>query len=81
MTETSTLRSSEPTEQDSAPEPVLPPPIVPPQDLFDNNDLTYFGSEDRHAGGVIGKMLSLFFFYTVIAMLLVAIWTFFAAAQ
>lgn len=46
------------------------------EDLFQKTDLTFFDSEDTHAGSVIGKMLSLFFFYTVVVMALVAVWTF-----
>jgi hypothetical protein len=47
----------------------------PPAELFDKTDLKYFDSEDTHAGAAIGKMLSLFFLYTVLAMSLVAYWT------
>ena len=83
MTEASTIQSPEPKETEHEHTPTQPdvPPVIPPPGLFDKDDLTYFGAEDRHAGGVIGKMLSLFFFYTVIVMLLVAIWTFFAATH
>ncbi len=79
MTETSTLQT--PEQQGQEIEKPVVPEIAPPKDLFDKDEMTYFGSEDRHAGGVIGKMLSLFFFYTVIVMLLVAIWTFLVTAQ
>ena len=56
------------------PEPAEPP--VNPDEVFDKIQLKYFDSEDGHAGGVLGTMLSLFFFYTVIVMALVAVWTF-----
>jgi hypothetical protein len=56
------------------PEPAEPP--VNPDEVFDKTQLKYFDAEDGHAGGVLGTMLSLFFFYTVIVMALVAVWTF-----
>ena len=47
-----------------------------PAELFNRAELKHFDSEDRQAGGAIGKMLALFFLYTVIAMSAVAYWTF-----
>lgn len=64
---------SEPTAT-SNPESTNPP--TNPDELFHKSDLTFFDSEDGHAGSVIGKMLSLFFLYTVLAMAIVAYWTF-----
>jgi len=49
---------------------------APDEDLFNKTDATYFDAEDGHAGNVIGKMLALFFLYTVVVMSLVAYWTF-----
>jgi hypothetical protein len=54
---------------------------IAPDELFDKTQLKYFDSEDGHAGSVIGKMLSLFFLYTVLAMSLVAYWTFSAVGE
>ena len=65
MSETTATKHPEPAE-----------PAVNPDEVFDRVQLKHFDAEDGHAGGVIGKMLSLFFLYTVIVMALVAIWTF-----
>lgn len=46
-------------DHDAAPEP---------QPLFDRAELKQFGADDVEAGQAICKMLSLFFFYTVLAM-------------
>lgn len=43
--------------------------------LFDRTELEQFDQDDQSAGRAIGKMLTLFFFYTVIAMSLVVWWT------
>ena len=48
----------------------------PEKPLFSREELAQFDVDDAHAGSVIGKMLSLFFLYTVIAMGLVGWWTF-----
>jgi hypothetical protein len=63
---------SEPTATNH-PEPAPTPDQ--PTELFDKTELKYFDTEDTHAGAAIGKMLSLFFLYTVLAMSLVAYWT------
>ena len=42
---------------------------------FDREQIAEFDQEDRQAGGAIGKMLALFFLYTVIVMTFVAWWT------
>ena len=36
--------------------------------LFDRDELKQFGADDVEAGQAICKMLSLFFFYTLVAM-------------
>lgn len=43
---------------------------------FDREELVQFDQADRQAGGAIGKMLALFFLYTVIVMSIVAWWTY-----
>jgi hypothetical protein len=42
---------------------------------FDQREVTMFGQHDTEAISVIGKMLVGFFFYSLIAMSVVAIWT------
>ena len=49
---------------------------APAEPLFDRATIHEFGEEDREAGTAIGKMLALFFLYTVIVMSFVAWWTF-----
>ncbi|MBI1312567.1 hypothetical protein GC176_14840 [bacterium] len=44
-------------------------------ELFDKAELRQFAADDAEAGGAIGKMLSLLFIYTVIAMTIVSVWT------
>lgn len=51
------------------------------QELFSRDDLKQFAADDVVAGSAIGKMLSLFFLYTVFAMSLVAWWTFSDTAE
>jgi hypothetical protein len=46
------------------------------EELFTENDLDQFGADDNEAGRAIGKMLSLFFLYTVIVMTITGIWTY-----
>ena len=53
-----------------------PPADAPAAPPFDREELSELEAEDRHAGSVIGKMLALFFLYTVIAMIIVGVWTF-----
>ena len=43
--------------------------------LFSEQELAQFDADDAKAGSHIGKMLALFFLYTVLAMLGVALWT------
>ena len=42
---------------------------------FDADELKQFDADDALAGSIIGKMLSLLFIYTLIAMSLVSWWT------
>jgi hypothetical protein len=49
--------------------------------LFDRDTLKQFEADDQQAGGNIGKMLALFFLYTVIVMSIVAAWTFYVSAD
>ena len=44
--------------------------------LFEDDELAQFDADDVTAGGVICKMLSLFFLYSVIATALVSYWTY-----
>ncbi|MEZ6059164.1 MAG: hypothetical protein R3C19_02265 [Planctomycetaceae bacterium] len=44
--------------------------------LFSDVEIEQFDADDVVAGSAIGKMLSLLFLYTVLAMSLVAWWTF-----
>jgi len=48
----------------------------PFDDHFERVDIEEFSDDDSAAGTAIGKMLALFFFYTVIVMSISAIWTF-----
>ena len=68
MTETTATKS--PESADTHPTPAAP------DEMFDKTDLRFFDAEDGHAGSVIGKMLALFFLYTVVVMAMVAYWTF-----
>ena len=42
---------------------------------FDTPEVESFGQQDTHAVTVIGKMLAGFFFYSLLIMLAVAVWT------
>lgn len=42
---------------------------------FDRQEINSFGKDDGHAVTVIGKMLVLFFFYSLLVMAAVAGWT------
>jgi len=52
-----------------------------PENPFNADDLKMFDEDDATAGRAIGKMLSLFFFYTVVVMALSGIWTWFVLAN
>lgn len=49
--------------------------------LFSAVEIEQFDADDVAAGSAIGKMLSLLFLYTVLAMGLVSWWTFSVARQ
>lgn len=53
-----------------------PVEAMPLEQLFEPDELAQFDTEDVQAGANIGKMLALFFLYTVIVMSLVAWWTY-----
>jgi hypothetical protein len=48
----------------------------PEHNPFTREEIRRFDAEDSEAGSAIGKMLSLFFLYTVIAMTISAIFTY-----
>lgn len=48
----------------------------PPEPAFDSTDVQYFQEEDRAAGRAIGKMLALFFLYTIVFASIAAYWTY-----
>jgi hypothetical protein len=54
---------------------------VPPEMPFDREDLQQFDRDDVSAGRAIGKMLALFFLYTIVAMSLAAYWTWTTLSQ
>lgn len=56
-------------------------PAEPFDDHFRRVDIDQFSQEDTVAGTAIGKMLALFFLYTVIVMSLSALWTFANASK
>lgn len=53
-----------------------PVEAMPLNQLFEPDELKQFDAEDVQAGANIGKMLALFFFYTVVVMSVVAWWTY-----
>ena len=52
------------------------PPTGTSELHFSPEDLESFDDDDTEAGKNIGKMLSLFFLYTIVVMSLAAYWTF-----
>jgi len=46
-----------------------------PDELFSQSDIKEFDHEDVIAGKAIGKMLSLIFLYTLVAMSIASYWT------
>jgi len=58
--------------EESAPIATMPPPGEP---LFEQDELQQFDADDVTAGKALCKMLSLFFFYTVIVMAIAGAWT------
>ena len=49
-----------------------------PENLFEREELAQFDADDVNAGKAIGVMLSLFFLYTMFAMSIAGLWTYFA---
>ena len=52
-------------------------PVEESKPLFTDEEIKQFDADDVEVGGAIGKMLALFFLYTVCAMSHVAYWTFY----
>ena len=44
--------------------------------IFEREELARFDADDTQAGRAIGRMLALFFFYTVVIMSFISWWTF-----
>jgi hypothetical protein len=51
-------------------------PVTTPEPLFSDAELEQLDADDADAGRVLGKLLSSFFLYTVLAMTGVAWWTY-----
>ncbi len=45
---------------------------------FNDEEVKQFDADDSHAGGAIGKMLTILFLYTIAVMSMAAIWTYYA---
>lgn len=76
MSQTETLHST-PVAADAAhPDHDNPPAVA---ELFNHQERAQFDLDDVAAGRAIGKMLGLFFLYTVIVMSAVAWWTYSSA--
>jgi hypothetical protein len=59
--------------------PAAGAPLASPE--FDRQEISNFGKDDGHAITVIGKMLVLFFFYSLLVMAAVAGWTIWGFGQ
>jgi hypothetical protein len=66
----------EPHESALTTESGVPVEAAPLETLFEPDEFAQFDRDDTAAGSHIGKMLALFFLYTVIVMALVAWWTY-----
>lgn len=75
MTE-ETPNTDEQTTEETATAVAEGEPAEPFDDHFRRVDIEQFSEDDTNAGSAIGKMLALFFLYTVIVMTLSALWTF-----
>lgn len=53
----------------------------PPAEIFDREDVAEFDADDAKAGRVIGKLLTLFFVYTIVATGIVGLWTYFVVSR
>ncbi|MEO1997791.1 MAG: hypothetical protein ABGZ17_21225 [Planctomycetaceae bacterium] len=47
-----------------------------PEPLFSDAELEQLDADDANAGRVLGKLLSVFFLYTILAMSAAACWTY-----
>jgi hypothetical protein len=54
-------------------------PMAYPGSEFDRQELAGFSADDTEATANIGKMLTIFFFYSLIAMMCVSLWTYLVA--
>jgi hypothetical protein len=72
MTEHDVAHSTDHTPATTHGNPVEAMPI---KELFNRQEVAQFDADDVTAGRAIGKMLAIFFLYTVIAMSIVAWWT------
>lgn len=68
-TDSSVAVADETHSEHHAPEPF--------DDHFDPRDIDAFSNEDTEAGAAIGKMLTIFFFYTVLVMILSTVVTYY----
>jgi len=50
--------------------------VAPPAPEFDKREVAEFGKDDSTAVSVIGKMLVVFFFYSLVVMMCVGYWTY-----
>ena len=66
------LTGSEALSSEQAKTETITPPVVPP---FEQDEILGFQADDVEAGAAIGKLLSLLFVYTLIAMAIVSAWT------
>jgi len=64
------------TETAAAESHAHPAPNLPLNELFEPNEIAQFEADDTEAGKNIGKMLSIFFLYTLIAMSIAGYWTY-----
>lgn len=67
------MSDSHPAPSHSSGEPVVGQVVSTPE--FDAREIEQFGEKDGQAIRVIGKMLVLFFFYSLVVMLFVGYWT------
>jgi hypothetical protein len=77
VTEHETTAAAATQEPDTTPDAhsALGTETANPEKLFTHDEIEQFDADDETAGGTIGKMLALFFLYTVIVMSVVAWWT------
>ena len=67
------MSESHPAPSHSSGEPAVGQVVSTPE--FDAREIEQFGEKDAQAIRVIGKMLVLFFFYSLIVMVCVGYWT------